>query len=410
MFDNFGLGEFFFLALLALLFFGPERLPQIGAKLGRWVGKLTQYSKAFMNEWREEALVIHDAVAEVKGIRDEIVAAQAEISSTLETARGDMQEGVDVAKDAVTGARTDVVQRIQNQRRQAAADFERIDDEDPGVRSSAGPDGEAIDKTQAILDDLETKRREAELAEGHDKEWLRNRRAIDELMNRNEEKGLPRSAFHPPEKDIEKEGKEAVEAQDTKADRVQDKAGRAVAGAAAAAELQESTEAAAPEQTPDEAPPAEPQESAFDRTQSILDELRRKRGQLPPEEKIEKETIEQVKPVPDREAEGQTTEAPAADAEDEPEKETAFERTQKILDDFQAKRQSKTTAAQPVEEAVQRADIDRAEFEQLNLEVDRLQDEMAALRQEMRALLAAADRGDGASETTSDGLSVEEVA
>ena len=58
MLDNFGLGEFFFLAMLALFFFGPERLPQIGARLGRWVAGLTQYSKAFLTEWREEALAI----------------------------------------------------------------------------------------------------------------------------------------------------------------------------------------------------------------------------------------------------------------------------------------------------------------------------------------------------------------
>ena len=50
MLDNFGMGEFFVLALFALLFFGPERLPQIGAQLGRWLSKLTGYSRAFMTQ------------------------------------------------------------------------------------------------------------------------------------------------------------------------------------------------------------------------------------------------------------------------------------------------------------------------------------------------------------------------
>ena len=40
MLDNFGMGEFLMLALFALLFFGPERLPQIGAQLGKWLSKL----------------------------------------------------------------------------------------------------------------------------------------------------------------------------------------------------------------------------------------------------------------------------------------------------------------------------------------------------------------------------------
>jgi hypothetical protein len=226
------------------------------------------------------------------------------------------------------------------------------------------------------------------------------------MMNRNKEKGLPRSAFHAPEEETEEEDKEAVEAQDAEAD-------RAVAGAgagAAAAAPQESTEAVAAEQTAGETPPAEPKESAFERTQSILDDLRRKRGELPSEKELEEETAEVVESVPDREAGLDAPEAPAADTEAEPEQESAFDRTQKILDDFQAKRKSKSAVAQPVEEAVQRPEIDRAEFERLHTEVGRLQDEMAALRQEMRALLAAANRGDGASETTSDELSVEEAA
>jgi Sec-independent protein translocase protein TatA len=106
MLDNLGLGELFGLALLALMFFGPKQLPEIGARLGRWIRGLTQYSSAFLAEWREEALAVHDAVQEVKGIRDEIVAAQAEIAGTLDTARAEMD-------DAVSGARQDAQQQIR---------------------------------------------------------------------------------------------------------------------------------------------------------------------------------------------------------------------------------------------------------------------------------------------------------
>ena len=106
MLDNLGLGEFFFLALMALLFFGPKRLPQIGARLGRWIRSLTQYSSAFLNEWRDEALAVQDAVQEIKGIRDEIVAARAEIAGTLDTARTEMG-------DAVSGATRDVREQVK---------------------------------------------------------------------------------------------------------------------------------------------------------------------------------------------------------------------------------------------------------------------------------------------------------
>ena len=106
MFDNLGFGEIAMLALMALLFFGPERLPQIGARIGRWIATLTQSSKAFMNEWREEALVVYDAVEEVRGIRDEIAAARAEIAGTVTTARDDVN-------GALSGARADVQSQVR---------------------------------------------------------------------------------------------------------------------------------------------------------------------------------------------------------------------------------------------------------------------------------------------------------
>jgi sec-independent protein translocase protein TatA len=106
MLNNLGFGEIATLVLLALLFFGPERLPEIGARVGRWIATLTQSSKVFMNEWREEALVVYDAVEEVKGIRDEILAARAEITGTVTTARDDVNE-------ALSGARADVQAQVR---------------------------------------------------------------------------------------------------------------------------------------------------------------------------------------------------------------------------------------------------------------------------------------------------------
>ena len=104
MLDNFGMGEFLMLAIFALLFFGPERLPQMGARLGRWLSQLTQASKVFMSQWTEEAAAIQDAVREVQGIRDEIRAAQAEISGSLDVARQDIEQTIGEARDTVRDA------------------------------------------------------------------------------------------------------------------------------------------------------------------------------------------------------------------------------------------------------------------------------------------------------------------
>jgi Sec-independent protein translocase protein TatA len=146
------------LSLLALLFFGPERLPQIGARIGGWVRSLTQYSKAFMTEWSEEALVVRDAVQEVKGIRDEIVAAQAEIAGTLHTARDDVSE-------AVAGAQQDVRQQVAGIPSAAlppapAGPGERSSRSATTADSGAAHQGDeaAVEKTQHILADLQLKR------------------------------------------------------------------------------------------------------------------------------------------------------------------------------------------------------------------------------------------------------------
>ena len=178
MFDNLGFGEVFMLSLLALLFFGPERLPEIGARIGGWVRSLTQYSKAFMTEWNEEALIVRDAVQEVKGIRDEIAAAQAEIAGTLHTARNDMSE-------AVSGAQQDVRQQVSGITSAALPPAPAS----PGnaVPSRAGgathqSNDAAVEKTQHILADLQLKRpKTASRTPPTPKDVERLRRQVDTL-------------------------------------------------------------------------------------------------------------------------------------------------------------------------------------------------------------------------------------
>jgi len=174
MLDSLGFGEIFFLGLLLFLFFGPERLPQIGARLGRWVSNLTRYSGAFMNEWREEALAVHDAVEQVKGMRDEIAAARAEIAGTLYEARDDLGE-------AVQGARQDVGQQVQRATRfvpeERAAGGAIAPEGEPRTalpptappqtalpEATARSEDAAVGKTQQVIDQLLAKRASASAA------------------------------------------------------------------------------------------------------------------------------------------------------------------------------------------------------------------------------------------------------
>jgi len=52
---NLGGGEILLIALMALILFGPKRLPDIGRQVGRAVGELRRMSRQFEREVREHA-------------------------------------------------------------------------------------------------------------------------------------------------------------------------------------------------------------------------------------------------------------------------------------------------------------------------------------------------------------------
>lgn len=51
---NLGWTEMFFIAVVALMIFGPKRLPEMGRKLGRIMGQLRQASDQFKQVWDSE--------------------------------------------------------------------------------------------------------------------------------------------------------------------------------------------------------------------------------------------------------------------------------------------------------------------------------------------------------------------
>ena len=54
MFDI-GLPEFFVIALVALIVFGPERLPEMAAQLGRWVSAIRSQASSATSELKKSA-------------------------------------------------------------------------------------------------------------------------------------------------------------------------------------------------------------------------------------------------------------------------------------------------------------------------------------------------------------------
>ena len=325
MFDNFGLGELFFLAVLGLLFFGPDRLPGMGAKVGRWIASMTQYSKTFMTQWQEEAAVVQDAVEEVKGIRDEIVAARAEIASTMNTARQDVTGGLADAQQALTEAKADVIKRVDDSRKRTAAEL--------AGRTESG-ETRAAAQTQEILDKALAGRSEAPESE----ETPDTTEEIDPDKERAE---------------MLRNVKEAFQAR------------------AAAQETPEQPKVDAAQPTPSTQALASPRtrkegEDAFSKSQQILASLQAKReGTQQKEADV---------PVEDS-AQGESEKTPPAPAS--------------IVSPVQPSSMPVTeTEEQGTEIEVPVPLVGPQEFQKLNSQVARLEDQIQSLREEIQALRA----------------------
>jgi TatA/E family protein of Tat protein translocase len=54
MFGNFGFTELLFIFVIALIFFGPRKLPELGKSLGETLGQFKRASEDFKRSWEEE--------------------------------------------------------------------------------------------------------------------------------------------------------------------------------------------------------------------------------------------------------------------------------------------------------------------------------------------------------------------
>lgn len=400
MLDNLGMGEFLILALFALLFFGPERLPEMGARVGRWLSQLTQASKVFMTQWTEEAAAIQDAVREIQGIRDEIRAAQAEISGSLDVARQDIAQTIDEARSTVREA------SITPERFLAAGDANNapsasraraVDTSAPPRLASeqeietftrvtppaGGSEGEALSKTQSVLDDLLAKRGLSpaatdqpgddgtELAQAAPDQasgdaqadaYERNVQAIQEVM----ERGARRAAEKAQKSETGTDQAAAAPAQDAAAPSTPEPADRA--------------EEAEPEAKP-------VRESAYEKTQRILDGLLGKSASEPPAEpgpppaepslaEAVAQTASGVEAAPDAPS------AAAAEAATEPA--TAAEATADARPAGPPRASVRSGEVQRVTGLQQ--GISYGEFTKLSIQVTELGRELQALQKELQAL------------------------
>jgi Sec-independent protein translocase protein TatA len=428
MLDNFGIWEFLLLALFALLFFGPERLPQIGARLGRWLSQLTQYSKAFMNQWSDEALAIQDALQEVKGIRDEIVAAQAEIASSLHTARDEIDGTIREARGVVDAARPKSILDLDASPPALPAGATAPVDGAPGAGSG---DDVAIAKTQQVLDDLMKNRAQPPRIEtSEDAQRAPFRPAPIG--------GSPYTRSQQVTQEVTESSQETEPAADEPA--LQESSPSAGSQPAEAVQAGAGAVETAGETQAEEKPKTQ---SAFERTQQILDNLKRPKepaveGRVPPpapgavgvapEDSSYTKNLQAIQEVMQRgkktepglqksdqpslatdiaRSDGEPPAAPLAGAGlvqaargtepgEKPKTATAFEKTQRILDSL--KKPPERTAAGKIEPVVaadtpsspEETTAGAYQVERLHTRIARLEDDLQALRDEIRSLRAEA--------------------
>jgi sec-independent protein translocase protein TatA len=87
-FFGIGIPELLLILVIALIVFGPERLPEIGRSIGKAVRDFRQMSAGFTSEWQELSKELEETAAEVQeGVKE------------METQMGELEASIEKAAD-----------------------------------------------------------------------------------------------------------------------------------------------------------------------------------------------------------------------------------------------------------------------------------------------------------------------
>ncbi len=75
-----GFAEFVFIMVIAMMVFGPRRLPEVAAKAGRIVADLRNMSRGLMVEWQREINIATELDEELKKTRQEFVGVKDDLT------------------------------------------------------------------------------------------------------------------------------------------------------------------------------------------------------------------------------------------------------------------------------------------------------------------------------------------
>lgn len=83
---NVGFGEIVTLVVLALLIFGPERLPGMAKSAGEMIGRLKREASGTLDELKRAAELneLNDVAADLKGVRGDLRAIAGDLRSDVD--------------------------------------------------------------------------------------------------------------------------------------------------------------------------------------------------------------------------------------------------------------------------------------------------------------------------------------
>ena len=93
-----GFSELMFIMIIAMMVFGPRRLPELAAKAGKFIADLRSMSQGLMAEWQREITVaarleeLEKARQEIKEIQQELKQIPKDISAETTAAKAVVEE------------------------------------------------------------------------------------------------------------------------------------------------------------------------------------------------------------------------------------------------------------------------------------------------------------------------------
>jgi sec-independent protein translocase protein TatB len=93
-----GFSELMFIMIIAMMVFGPRRLPELAAKAGKFIADMRSMSQGLMAEWQREIAVaarleeIEKARQEIKQIQQELKQIPKDISAETTAAKAVVEE------------------------------------------------------------------------------------------------------------------------------------------------------------------------------------------------------------------------------------------------------------------------------------------------------------------------------